>query len=241
MHDSDEEMPPSRQDEPDVPEVPEEGGDPLDLPWYGCPWPPYLPFPTGDLLPISPSGAKLLVGPGWAAMIDKAFQSLSGLADYGVEIVGVMHYHGALLLSLGTPRREDRDVDPVVRYALDGLAQEFERLVYESLLICEVCGVAGGRSDGAVTRTLCHSHALVIEAGADERALWIQHGWRDAALRAGSPPGWPFEHELANSDEYPFLAGDDEDEGGAESGDAFGPDEHWLPDDPEQEPEPPEA
>jgi hypothetical protein len=214
MHD-DEEMPP-RQDGPDAPDVPQEAGDPFDLPWYGSPWPPYLPYPTGDLLPISPAGAKLLVGPGWSRLIDKAFQSLSGLADYGVEIVGVMHYHGALLLGLGTPRREEADRNPVVRYALDGLAQEFEGLVYESLLICEVCGGAGGRSEGSVTRTLCAAHALVIEAGADERGLWLKHGWRDAEVREGPPPSWPFDHHMENPDEYPLPAGDDENEGAAD-------------------------
>jgi hypothetical protein len=166
--------------------------DPLDLPWYGTPWPPYLPKPGGALPVWTREGARLCVGPGWLRLVNRAFDIIDPVAHGGVQILSLMHYRGALLIRAGVPDTPDDVLDAVTRYVIEGVAHDLELLSYQSMLTCEVCGDAGDPGQGADARALCREHAADMAVGKSELALWEEYGWCDATRLEHPPrPMWP--------------------------------------------------
>jgi hypothetical protein len=190
--------------------------DPLDQPWYGVPWPPYLPTPEGQLLELTSEGAKLCVGPGWFSLVDRAFAQLKRFSAYSIRITGVMHIRGALVLNAVARERTADDTPFPVACALEEMAFELDQISYESATTCEVCGdaVGFGGAGGLVERTMCIDHSLAYATGVNEQCMWEEYGWT-APVRVEAPLHSPPSDEVP-SESPGWFDTDCSDDGGVD-------------------------
>jgi hypothetical protein len=141
-------------------EQPHDQVDSQDLPWFGEPWPPYLPMPDGSWVGITRANIMLCTPLGWRWVAARVFDLCERVA--AVEILALSQHRGRLLMRVGMRETLVDDGDWASGhqgFALSKLEGAIERLCDETLHMCEVCGgPVNIPAHVPRTRTLCGSH-----------------------------------------------------------------------------------
>jgi hypothetical protein len=147
---------------------------PDDLPWFGTPWPPYLPRPDGSWIGINRDNIMLCTPKGWRWVAARVFDLCERVP--GVEIIALSQHRGRLLVRIGNRAAavDDEEWQSVGdRFALGRLEAASERLCNETLKMCEVCGGPVSIPAGVPRpRTLCNIHVGGQRTTVDDDDSW---------------------------------------------------------------------